>query len=404
MLSNILLTVAFAAGLSQAMPQPTAVANAATPVRSETTAAPQPRQASTNPFAGYQFYANPYYSSEVHNLAIPSLPASLRPAASAVANIGSFVWLDTRAKVPTMDTYLADIKKKNAAGSKLMGTFVVYNLPDRDCAALASNGELAIDQDGANKYKTEYVDKIAAIIQKYPDVKINLAIEPDSLGNMVTNMGVPKCQRAASYYKDLTAYTLRKLNFANVDMYMDGGHAGWLGWPANIEPAAKLFAEVYKAAGSPRAVRGIVTNVSNYNAFRLGSCPAITSPNQNCDEERFINAFEPLLRAQGFPARFIVDTGRSGKQPTGQIEWGDWCNVKNAGFGQRPTAQTGHSLVDAFVWVKPGGESDGTSDTSATRYDATCGKEAAFKPAPEAGTWFNAYFEMLLKNASPALA
>jgi cellulose 1,4-beta-cellobiosidase len=173
---------------------------------------------------------------------------------------------------------------------------------------------------------------------------------------MVTNMGVPKCQRAASYYKDLTAYTLRKLNFNNVDMYMDGGHAGWLGWPANIEPAAKLFAEVYKAAGSPRAVRGIVTNVSNYNAFRLSSCPAITSPNQNCDEERFINAFEPLLRAQGFPARFIVDTGRSGKQPTGQVAWGDWCNVKNAGFGQRPTAQTGHSLVDAFVWVKPGGE------------------------------------------------
>jgi cellulose 1,4-beta-cellobiosidase len=123
---------------------------------------------------------------------------------------------------------------------------------------------------------------------------------------MVTNMGVPKCQRAASYYKDLTAYTLRKLNFNNVDMYMDGGHAGWLGWPANIEPAARLFGEVYKAAGSPRAVRGIVTNVSNYNAFRLSSCPAITSPNQNCDEERFINAFEPLLRAQGFPARFIV--------------------------------------------------------------------------------------------------
>jgi hypothetical protein len=30
--------------------------------------------------------------------------------------------------------------------------------------------------------------------------------------------------------------------------------------------------------------------------------------------------------------------------------------VKNAGFGPRPTTQTGHSLVDAFVWVKPGGE------------------------------------------------
>ncbi|UPX18524.1 Cellulose 1,4-beta-cellobiosidase (non-reducing end) [Ascochyta rabiei] len=404
MLSTIFYTVALAAGLAQALPQATVVPNAATPVRAETTAAPQPRQAAINPFAGYNFYANPYYSSEVHNLAIPSLPASLRPAASAVAKVGSFVWLDTRAKVPTLDTYLADIKQKNAAGAKLMATFVVYNLPDRDCAALASNGELLIDQDGATKYKVEYIDKIAAIIQKYPDVKVNLAIEPDSLANMVTNMGVQKCSRAAPYYKDLTAYALRKLNFANVDMYLDGGHAGWLGWDANIGPAAKLFAEVYKAAGSPRAVRGIVTNVSNYNAFRIGTCPAITSPNANCDEERFIKAFAPLLQAQGFPARFIVDVGRSGKQPTGQQAWGDWCNVQGAGFGPRPTTNTGNSLVDAFVWVKPGGESDGTSDTSAVRYDAACGRASAFKPAPEAGQWFNTYFEMLLKNASPALA
>ena len=49
-------------------------------------------------------------------------------------------------------------------------------------------------------------------------------------------------------------------------------------------------------------------------------------------------------------------------------------------------------------------QSDGTSDTSANRYDPSCGKASAFKPAPEAGTWFNAYFEMLLKNANPALA
>lgn len=49
-------------------------------------------------------------------------------------------------------------------------------------------------------------------------------------------------------------------------------------------------------------------------------------------------------------------------------------------------------------------QSDGTSDTSAARYDATCGRSSAFKPAPEAGTWFNAYFEMLLKNANPPLA
>ncbi|RII17457.1 hypothetical protein CUC08_Gglean002555 [Alternaria sp. MG1] len=303
-----------------------------------------------------------------------------------------------------MDTYLADIKAKNAAGAKLMGTFVVYDLPDRDCAALASNGELKIAEGGADKYKTQYIDKIAAIIKKYPDVKINLAIEPDSLANMITNMGVQKCANAASTYKDLTVYALKTLNFPNVDMYLDGGHAGWLGWDANIGPAAKLYAEVYKAAGSPRGVRGIVTNVSNYNAFRIATCPAITQGSKNCDEERFINAFAPLLKAEGFPAHFIVDTGRSGKQPTGQQAWGDWCNVSGAGFGIRPTTNTDNALVDAFVWVKPGGESDGTSDQSAARYDGFCGKASAFKPAPEAGTWFQAYFEMLLKNANPALA
>lgn len=176
MLSNIFFTAALAAGLTSALPQATGAPKPSSARAATTTAAPA---ASGNPFAGKDFYANPYYSSEVHTLAMPSLPASLKPAASAVARVGSFVWMDTRAKVPTMDTYLADIKAKNAAGAKLMGTFVVYNLPDRDCAALVSNGELKIDEDGANKYKTEYIDKIAAIIKKYPDVKINLAIEPD---------------------------------------------------------------------------------------------------------------------------------------------------------------------------------------------------------------------------------
>ena len=352
MISNILLTAVLAAGMAQALPQATSK-----PTTSRTSAAPVATPAATgNPFSGKDFYANPYYSSEVHTLAIPSLAASLKPAATAVAKVGSFVWLDTISKIPLMDTYLADIKAKNAAGAKLMGTFVVYDLPDRDCAALASNGELKIDDGGVEKYKTQYIDAIAAIIKKYPEVKVNLAIEPDSLANMVTNMGVQKCSRAAPYYKELTAYAIKTLNFNNVDMYLDGGHAGWLGWDANIAPAAKLFAEVYKSAGSPRGVRGIVTNVSNYNAFRVSTCPSITQGNKNCDEERYINAFAPLLKAEGFPAHFIVDQGRSGKVPTAQQEWGDWCNVSGAGFGTRPTTSTGNELVDAIVWVKPGGE------------------------------------------------
>ncbi|KAE8452903.1 hypothetical protein EG329_013175 [Mollisiaceae sp. DMI_Dod_QoI] len=40
-------------------------------------------------------------------------------------------------------------------------------------------------------------------------------------------------------------------------------------------------------------------------------------------------------------------------------------------------------LEDAFVCIKPGGERDGTSNTSATRYDVHCGLADAIQPAPE---------------------
>ncbi|THZ07280.1 glycoside hydrolase [Aureobasidium pullulans] len=370
---------------------------------SPTTSAAGATNAAGNFFAGRQLYANPFYASEIA-AAIPSLPASLKPKASAVAKIGTFVWLDTAAKVPTMDTYLTDIEKQNAAGAspEIIGGFVVYDLPNRDCAALASNGELTVANDGLTKYKA-YVDSIAAIVKKHSKTKIVLLIEPDSLGNLVTNLGVAKCQEAHDTYISGVEYALKTLNFDNVSMYIDGAHSGWLGWLANIGPAADLFASVYAGAGKPKALRGLVTDVSNYNGFDLASKPVYTESNPNYDEKHYINAIAPLLTAQGFPAHFIVDQGRSGVQPTAQLQQGDWCNVIGTGFGVRPTTNTGDALVDAFVWVKPGGESDGTSDTSAARYDAHCGYADALKPAPEAGTWFQAYFEQLLRNANPAL-
>jgi cellulose 1,4-beta-cellobiosidase len=59
---------------------------------SPTTSAAAASNAAGNIFAGRQIYANPYYASEVA-AAIPALPSSLRAKASAVAKIGTFVWL-----------------------------------------------------------------------------------------------------------------------------------------------------------------------------------------------------------------------------------------------------------------------------------------------------------------------
>ncbi|KAF5662728.1 endoglucanase type b [Fusarium heterosporum] len=358
--------------------------------------------ASGNPYSGVDLWANNYYRSEVSTLAIPKLSGAMATAAAKVADVPSFQWMDSFDHISLMEDTLADIRKANKAGGNYAGQFVVYDLPERDCAAAASNGEYSLDNDGKNKYKA-YIAKIKGILQTYSDIRIILIIEPDSLANMVTNLSTPKCAKAESAYKELTIYAVKELNLPNITMYLDAGHGGWLGWPANLPPAAQLYANIYKDAGKPSRLRGLVTNVANYNAWKLSSKPDYTESNPNYDEQKYIHALSPLLEQEGWPnAKFLIDQGRSGKQPTGQKAWGDWCNAKGTGFGLRPSPNTGDALADAFVWVKPGGESDGTSDTSAARYDYHCGYDDAVKPAPEAGTWFQAYFEQLLTNANPS--
>jgi len=322
---------------------------------------------------------------------------SLKTKAAAVAKVGSFIWLDTIARAPLAKTVLAETPCGEIAG------LVIYDLPGRDCAAKASNGELA--SGSLARYKSEYIDPIVASIKAAPNVAIALIIEPDSLPNLVTNSNLTTCQASASDYKDGVAYAIKSLNLPNVAMYLDAGHGGWLGWDANLQPGANMLASVYKAAGSPKQVFGIATNVAGWNAFSKnpGEFENTSDAKYNkCqDEKRYVDTFCPLVKSAGMPCHAVVDTGRNAVQGL-RVEWGDWCNVNGAGFGARPTSTTGDSLVDAFVWIKPGGESDGTSDSSANRYDSFCGKSDAFKPSPQAGTWNEAYFEMLIKNASPS--
>ncbi|EGN95647.1 glycoside hydrolase family 6 protein [Serpula lacrymans var. lacrymans S7.3] len=358
--------------------------------------------AAGNPFTGYEIYLSPYYVAEVQAAVANITDSALQAKASKVANIPNFTWLDEVAKVPTLGTYLADADAlAKSSGNEQLLQIVVYDLPDRDCAAAASNGEFSIANNGQANY-FNYIDQIVAQIQKYPGVRVVAIIEPDSMANLVTNLSVAKCANAASTYKACVQYALEQLATVGVYMYLDAGHAGWLGWPANLSPAAQLFAQTYQAAGSSPFFRGLATNVANYNALTTTSPDPITQGDANYDELLYIQALSPLLIEQGFPAQFIVDQGRSGVQNI-RSAWGDWCNVKGAGFGTQPTTNTGSSLIDAIAWIKPGGECDGTSDSSSLRYDPHCSLSDALQPAPEAGTWFQTYFEQLVSNANPAL-
>lgn len=99
-------------------------------------------------------------------------------------------------------------------------------------------------------------------------------------------------------------------------MYLDAGHGGWLGWTANLAPAAKLFTEIWTTAGKPANLRGLATNVANYNAFKIDTAPSYTTGNDNFDEQKYITAMAGALTTAGWTgAKFITDTGMTLRIP-----------------------------------------------------------------------------------------
>lgn len=142
--------------------QSAALAFAATAIAAPSPTTPQkPRQAAgcdsavtldaqTNVFKQYTLHANSFYRGEIE-LAIQSMSDStLAAKAARVADVGSFLWLDTIANIDRLEPALQDVPCDHILG------LVIYDLPGRDCAAKASNGELKVGE--LNRYKTEYID------------------------------------------------------------------------------------------------------------------------------------------------------------------------------------------------------------------------------------------------------
>ncbi len=341
---------------------------------------------------------------------------------------------------------------------------VIYNLPGRDCAALASNGELGPTE--IDRYKRDYIDPIAKILgeAKYANLRIVTTVEIDSLPNLVTNTGgrptaTPACDvmKANGNYVKGVGYALKQLGAVpNVYNYVDAGHHGWIGWDDNFAASAQVFHQAATAEGSTvDNVHGFITNTANYSAlkeenFRIGDTVGGRSVreskwvdwNRYTDELSFAQAFRDQLVATGFRPGIgmLIDTSRNGwggtARPTRpgpttdvdsyvnggrydrRIHVGNWCNQSGAGLGERPKAAPVGG-VDAYVWMKPPGESDGSSkeipNDEGKGFDRMCDptyegnarnnyhRSGALPGAPVSGHWFSAQFQQLLKNAHPAL-
>jgi len=373
-------------------------------------------QAATgNPFQGTDYYTNPDFVAEIENT-IKSYPA-LAPQLRKTQNISAAYWIDTISRIGNITAVLEGAKAQQAkTGRKTLTTFIIYDLPNRDCAAAASNGELTCADsactDGLNTYRTKYVDPIVQLFKKYPDQPIVAVVEPDSLGNMATNLAIQKCSTAENAYYTGIAYSIAQLStLPNVYIYLDACHGGWLGWDDNRNKIAQIFLKVLSAAGGVDKIRGFATNTANYQP--LGSLTSTADPcklqsqyNKAINEVVYVNLLTQTLQSVGITGKgFIIDTARSGVTDM-RSDCSNWCNINHSGLGIRPTSDTASSGVgniDAYYWLKTPGESDGSSDSNAPRYDFHCGSVDSFKPSPQAGQWNADFYVMLVQNANPAL-
>jgi len=359
--------------------------------------------AKANPFLNVNFYINPGYVENVK--ATAQRHPAMAEKIMKVAQYPSAIWLDSIAAIPNIPKALDEAKRQQAASGKpTLTVFIIYDLPNRDCAANASAGELRLEKNGESRYINEYIAPIKKLFQSYPDQPIVAVIEPDSLGNLATNMALPACAEAAPAYKKLTAHAIKELALPNVSMYLDAAHAGWLGWDGNREKIAKIYKSVLNMAGGPDLIRGFATNVSNYTHL-YNSDGKVLEPTDPCFNE--IEYAKKLLVTVGMHGMknkaVIIDTARNGR---GNIrrKWGHWCNLRGAGLGERPQAAPRTDVaIDAYFWLKPPGESDGVSDPNAPRYDPECSSPDSVPNAPQAGQWFESYFIDLVNNAEPPL-
>ncbi|MBX7546591.1 glycoside hydrolase family 6 protein [Streptomyces sp. NPDC004232] len=222
---------------------------------------------------------------------------------------------------------------------------VLYDIPHRDCGQYSQGGAA----DG-NAYRA-WIDGVARGIQDRPAVVV---LEPDAVLHLVD--GCTPNQFHEERYDLLRGAITTLKSLKNTKVYLDAGNAGW-GRPDQIY-------QPLQQAGIAQA-DGFAVNVSNFYSTRDSL------------------AYGKQLSAKAGGKHFVIDTSRNGNGPATQGDPGRrWCNPPGRALGETPTTKTSDPLVDAYLWVKRPGESDGTC-----------------KGGPKAGDWWASYALALARNS-----
>ncbi|MEV5938181.1 glycoside hydrolase family 6 protein [Streptomyces sp. NPDC051994] len=232
-----------------------------------------------------------------------------------------------------------------AAKADRTALLVVYNIPHRDCGQFSRGG--AAD---AAAYRA-WVDQVARGIGVRPAVVV---LEPDAILHLVDG-----CTPQAFHeerYALLKEAVQRLKRQPSVKVYVDAGNAGWQSPDALDDPLRRAGIE---------SADGFAVNVSNFQTTRAS------------------REFGTRLSRKVGGKHFVIDTSRNGNGPYTQGDPAEnWCNPPGRALGEPPTTNTGGGPVDAYVWAKRPGESDGPC-----------------KGGPQAGQWWPEYALALAANS-----
>lgn len=312
----------------------------------------------------------------------------------------------------------------NASSKKQIPVVVVYNLPFRDCLQYSSGGAT-----NTAEYKA-WIDGFAAGIGNHRAVVL---LEPDGLGIIphFTNLTGERewCQPKQADSVTAASERFAQLNYAvdvftklpDVSVYLDGTHSGWLGVGdianrlirAGVLKTSGFFLNASNYYPTPQLIRygTWVSKCLDYaanNANDAKACASYTTKTVNEDSAR-VQAVEEWYTkyAEAKPKdlkHFVIDTSRNGQgtwvPPENKYKDPEqWCNPPGRGIGERPTTVTSHPLVDAKLWIKVPGESDG---------ECKRGTQGTIDPErgmvdPPAGKWFKEQAGELIRLAVPAM-
>jgi endoglucanase len=223
-----------------------------------------------------------------------------------------------------------------AESTGTLPVLVVYGIPERDCGGYSGGGAHSREQYLA------WVGSLAAGIGQRLALVI---LEPDAVPQAIDG-----CLRATTS-EDRQATLKAAVDILKAlpatRVYLDAGNASWIDDP-------KVLADALVASGLNTA-DGFALNTANH---------------ESTDDSI---AYAREISRHAASDHFVIDTSRNGAPITTRPN--EWCNNPNASLGVPPSTRTEVPGLDALLWIKQPGDSDGE-----------CGRGE-----PPAGQWWMGY-------------